>query len=245
MHGCTRTAGFSLFFGFFRGFGFCPFRGRVASRQSPVTRAVGRLRRNECNDKEKRMNKGVIPELETERLLLRQVIIDDLEQWAKGVFADPDAMRYMPKREMTPLARAERAMNNFNRYWTQHGLGAWGVTDKKNGQFLGSCYLEPPEDSGTGDVELGYDLAKPFWGQGIATEAARAAVRFSFENNNLERIVAIVVPENIGSWRVLEHIGFIYEKKAHIYDVDVVYYAITREQFQPGDSFYQVRMPKP
>ena len=191
------------------------------------------------------MNKGVIPELETERLLLRQVIIDDLEQWAKGVFADPDAMRYMPKREMTPLARAERAMNNFNRYWTQHGLGAWGVIDKKNGQFLGSCYLEPPEDSGTGDVELGYDLAKPFWGQGIATEAARAAVRFSFENNNLERIVAIVVPENIGSWRVLEHIGFIYEKKAHIYDVDVVYYAITREQFQPGDSFYQVRMPKP
>jgi len=189
------------------------------------------------------MNISFMPELETERLLLRQVKTDDLEGWAQSVFADPEAMRYMPKRTITPYERAEQAMNNFSRYWTEHGLGAWGVTDKKNGQFLESCYLEPPEDSGTGDVELGYDLAKAFWGQGITTEAARAVLRFSFENNNLERIVAIVVPENIGSWRVLEHIGFVYEKNAHIYDFDVVYYAITREQFQPGDSFYRLHEP--
>jgi ribosomal-protein-alanine N-acetyltransferase len=191
------------------------------------------------------MNVSILPEIETERLLLRQVIPNDLEKWANGFFADPDAMRYMPRREITPLARAQRGMNNFNRYWTQHGLGAWGITDKKDGQFLGTCYFEPPEDSGTGEVELGYDLVRAFWGQGIATEAARAAVHFSFDNNKLERIAAIVVPENIGSWRVLEHIGFVYEKNAHIYDVDVVYYAITREQFQPGDSFYHVHVPKP
>lgn len=190
------------------------------------------------------MNKAMMPELETERLLLRQVTIDDIEEWAKSIFADPDAMRYMPKRDMMPHARAERAMNNFNRYWTQHGLGAWVVTDKKTGQFLGSCYLEPPEDSGTGDVELGYDLAKAFWGRGITTEAARAVVRYSFENTKLERIIAIVVPENIGSWRVLEHIGFVYERSTQAYGWDELrYYAIQREQFRPGNSFYRVRTP--
>lgn len=129
------------------------------------------------------MEKDIMPELETARLLLRQANIDDLDELAKSIFADPDVIQYLPKRDITPCARAERAMNNFHRYWTQHDLGAWIVTDKQDGHFLGNYYLEPPEDSGTGDIELGYDL-------------------------------------------------------------DVVYYAMTREQFRPDDSFYHVHVSK-
>jgi RimJ/RimL family protein N-acetyltransferase len=147
----------------------------------------------------------------------------------------------MPKRDMTPYARAERALNNYNRLWSEHKVGGWVITDKADGQLIGSCEIEYLDD--TNEYELGYALSKAYWGKGIATEAARAAARFGFENAHLERMIAVVVPENSASWRVLEHIGFVYEKKARYYDLEVVYYALKRDQFQSYDSFYRVYQP--
>jgi ribosomal-protein-alanine N-acetyltransferase len=139
---------------------------------------------------------------------------------------------------MTPRERAERAYGVYSELWVAHPYGGWLITDKAGGQLVGHCELEYlPE---TDEVELGYALAKAYWGKGIATEAARAVVRFGFERAKLERIMAVVVPENTASWRVLEHIGFVYEKKANYYDLEIVYYAISREQFIPGDYFFQV-----
>jgi RimJ/RimL family protein N-acetyltransferase len=182
-----------------------------------------------------------VPEIETERLLLRKITPDDLDEFAHRIFADPEVIRYMPKRDLTPRERAERALNVSNQNWLAHGYGAWLVTDKVDGQLIGACDFDTEVMS---DVELGYTLAKAYWGKGIATEVARAAVRFGFENLKLERIVAVVVPENKASWRVLERIGFIYEKKAHYYGFDVVYYVIKRDQFQPGNAFYRLRTSK-
>jgi len=177
-----------------------------------------------------------IPKIETERLILRQALNTDLHDWANQVFAVPDVIRYMPKRNMTPLERAERAFNNYNRLWEERGIGGWIITDKQDGKFIGSIEIEYLDD--TDEYELGYCLSKDYWGKGFATEASRAAVRFGFESVKLDRIIAVVVPENTASWRVLEHIGMIFEKKAVYYDLDVVYYAITRDQFQPGHAIY-------
>lgn len=183
-----------------------------------------------------------VPSIETARLLLRQATSDDLDEWGQRLFADPDVIRYMPKRDLTPRARAERAFNVYNQLWAEHPCGGWLITDKGDGQLIGHCELEYlPE---TDEVELGYALAKAYWGKGIATEAARAAVRFGFESAKLERIIAVVVPENIASWKVLEHIGFVYEKNARYYDLEVVYYAITRDKFRADNSFYRVLAPK-
>jgi ribosomal-protein-alanine N-acetyltransferase len=184
------------------------------------------------------MNPIIVPEIETERLVLRQATTNDLEDWAARIFADPDVIRFMPKRDMTPYARAERAFNNYNRLWEQHKIGGWVVTDKVNNQLIGSCEIEYLDE--TEEYELGYCYAKTYWGKGIATEAARAVVRYGFETAKLERIIAVVVPENIASYRALEHIGLVYEKKANYYDLEVVYYAITRDQFKAYDSFYRV-----
>ena len=183
-----------------------------------------------------------IPEIETERLLLRQSTTAHLNDWAERVFADPEVIRYMPKRDMTPYARAERALNNYARLWMQHKIGGWVITDKVDGQLIGSCKIEYLDD--TDEYELGYALSKSYWGKGIATETARAVTRFGFESVRLDRIIAVVVPDNTASWRVLEHIGFVYEKKAYYYDLDVVYYAITRDTFKTDDSFYRVHAPK-
>jgi len=179
-----------------------------------------------------------IPEIETERLLLRRVTPADLDVWAERIFADPEVVRFMPKRDMTPLQRAKRAFNNYNRLWEARGIGGWVITDKNAGEFIGSVEIEYLDD--TNEYELGYCLRKNYWGKGIATEAARAVVRFGFEKANLERIIAVVVPENTGSWKVLEHIGLVYEKNARYYDLDVVYYAITRDQFKADNSLYCV-----
>jgi len=185
------------------------------------------------------MPSKTIPEIETESLLLRQATTTDLDDWAGCVFADPEVIRYMPKRDMTPLQRAERAFNNYNRLWEARGIGGWVITNNKDGEFFGSIEIEYLDD--TDKYELGYALRKNYWGKGIATEAAGAAIRFGFENANLERIIAVVVPENIASWKVLEHVGLVYEKKAFYYNLDVVYYAITRDRFKRDDSFYRVK----
>jgi ribosomal-protein-alanine N-acetyltransferase len=73
-------------------------------------------------------------------------------------------------------------------------------------------------------------LAKSYWGRGLATEAAEAALRFGFEIAKLERIVAIAKHENIASRRVMEKLGMKYEKDAYYYNNDVVYYSITNER---------------
>ena len=143
----------------------------------------------------------------------------------------------MPKRDIAPYERAERALRVSNENWLTHGYGGWVIRDKSDGQLVGSCDLDSEE---LGEVELGYCLAKAYWGKGLATEVARAVVHFAFEDLKLERLVAVVVPENIASWKLLEQIGFTFKKKAHYYGWDVVYYGIRRDQFQYTDSFYRV-----
>jgi len=99
--------------------------------------------------------------------------------------------------------------------------------------------------------ELGYVLAKAFWEKGNATEAARAMVRYGFEHANLERIVAAAMPGNVASRRLLEHLGFIYEKDVNYYEMTgdttiqlaspmTTYYVLGREHFAPGDSSFHL-----
>ncbi len=172
------------------------------------------------------MNKVIVPEIETERLMLRQATKDRLNEWAERIFSDPEVLRYMPKRDMTPYERAERAFNIYNELWKHHNVGGWVIINKVDGQLIGSCEIEYLDE--TDEYELGYALGKAYWGNGFATEAARALTRFGFESAQLERIIAVVIPENIASWRVLEHIGYVYEKKARYYDLDVVYHGCTQ-----------------
>ena len=102
----------------------------------------------------------------------------------------------------------------------------WAVADKITGKLLGRCGLGFLDK--TPEVELGYVFAKEYWGQGLATEASLATIKYGFEQVNLERIVAIAHAENLASRRVIEKVGMTYEKDAHYYNTDVVYYALTK-----------------
>lgn len=154
------------------------------------------------------MTQPHVPQLETARLVLRPFAAADLDAWARRIFADPEVIRYLPRRDISPRERAGRAMQYFDEHWAQYGYGLWAVTDKADGQFIGHAGLNYLQD--TGEVEVDYALARAYWGRGIATEAARASVRFGFESAKLERIIGLVVPENIAARRVLEHVGLRY-----------------------------------
>ena len=192
-----------------------------------------------------------IPVIETERLILRGPIPADADVWATFI-TDPDFMRYVPRSKVTrtPQERAERTISAYQRRWESKPLSAmgWAITRKADGQFIGLCGIE--ELSGTNDGELDYYLGKPYWGQGYTTEAARAMVRFAFENTTWDRIVAAIVPANIASNRVLDHLGFVYEKHVNYYELTgadsfelddpiVAFYALPRERFQPSRAFYR------
>ena len=110
------------------------------------------------------MKETAVPEIETDRFLLRQIKLDDLDEWTRLKYADQEVMRYMPRRNVAPRDRAEQAFSFFNSIWDQHDYGAWLVTDQSTGQIFGDCYLEPETESGSGEIELGYTIGSAFWG---------------------------------------------------------------------------------
>ena len=199
------------------------------------------------------MTLATAPTIETERLLLRLPTDADVAPLATFI-EDPGFYRYMPTSKVvrTPWERAERLIGIYQKRWEEHPLNAmgWSATQKSDGQFIGICGIEGVPD--TADGEIDYRFGPPYWGQGYATEAARAMIRFGFEQTAWDRIVAFVVPANAASVRIVEHLGFVYEKDVNyleyagdpnlVLDPSVVaYYVLRREQFVPGDAFYRLR----
>ncbi|MFB2596295.1 GNAT family N-acetyltransferase [Herbiconiux sp. P17] len=145
-------------------------------------------------------------ELLTDRLLLRRWRDSDFEPFA-ALTADPEVMRYFP----APLDReasdslAARADGLFE---TQ-GFGLWALELRATGEFIGFTGLAPMPDGvpGSGGVEVGWRLAREFWGVGYASEAARASVRFGFDEVGLTEIDSITAVLNLRSQAVMERIG--------------------------------------
>jgi ribosomal-protein-alanine N-acetyltransferase len=185
-----------------------------------------------------------VPDIETERLILRAPTNADLPEWVTCIWGDPEVMRYMPRMgETPPDAFGEGVLAFFTSLREQQRVGAWAITNKADGRFMGHCMLAYRE--AFNEHELGYALGKAFWGQGYATETARAVARYGFDHAQLDRIFAVVVPENTPSWRVLTRLAFGYEKDVTHYNLPLAYYALRRERFVPGDALYGLHDAEP
>jgi ribosomal-protein-alanine N-acetyltransferase len=171
--------------------------------------------------------------IETERLLLRMFRPDDLDELAT-LFSDPDVVRYVGDGKPVSREESERALESIIKHWQTHGFGRWAVIDKQTQKFIGFGGLR----SLFGTPEVVYHFATAHWGKGFATELARAALRFGFEDRGFDRIVAITKPLNKASIHVMEKLGMQFEVNTSYYDIEVVQYQITRDQFTPGDSFF-------
>jgi RimJ/RimL family protein N-acetyltransferase len=147
-----------------------------------------------------------VAELRTERLLLRQWRDEDLEPFAE-LNADPETMRFF----VSPQARAESdAFAERSRQQIEdEGWGLWAVEVGGGAPFIGFVGLARPsfEAHFTPAVEVGWRLARGHWGHGYATEAARAALAYGFDELALDEIVSFTSPLNEPSRRVMERLG--------------------------------------
>ena len=155
----------------------------------------------------------VIPEVTTERLRLRGFRPEDLA--AHRAEVDDDAAVTWAHVRL-PLADSLRRWAERLDCWDAAGLGMWIVELRVTGRIIGHAGLQPLD--GTDDVELGYYLGRSAWGQGYATEAAGAALRFGLTERGLRRVVAVVRTDNAASRHVLEKLGFRHDHDGVFYE---------------------------
>jgi len=171
------------------------------------------------------------PTIETKRLILRPFEERDVDDIA--FYADPDVMRFIPRGPDDPSKLKEiftRVLARSRDMWARHGFGLWAVELRQSGRVIGHCGLQHLD--GGEEVEVFYLLDKPYWNQGIATEATKAALRFGFDVAGLSRIVAIAIPENVGSLRVMEKAGLRHEGPAVHYKINCTKYGLNRERYR-------------
>lgn len=155
------------------------------------------------------------PAIETERLLLRRVTTDDVNEVFE-LRSNPENMKYIPR----PLSKStDDALKLIaeieDKIDTNIGIN-WGITLKDDTKLLGiiGYYRMQPENH---RAEIGYILLPEFHGKGIITEAVNQLIKYGFEDLKLHSIEAVIDPENFASEKVLQKCGFV--KEAHLKEV--------------------------
>jgi RimJ/RimL family protein N-acetyltransferase len=174
--------------------------------------------------------------LATRRLTLYPACPEDLEARV-AMDRDPQVMRYIrPIPEDVETSRAEVRGRILSA--GQPGRWLWHVALADRPGFLGWCGLFALEDSGL--IEIGYRFTQATWGQGVATEAARAVLDHGFRILKIDPIVAVTDPENLASQGVLRKIGLRREGTAFHYGHDLPFYRLTLADYRsPSTSLME------
>jgi len=164
--------------------------------------------------------------IETERLRLRPFISDDV-QIAFSWFSDPLVMQFTPSGPDSSVLQTAARIANYQNHQSEHGFSKWVIIERASDRRIGDAgLLISPEH---GWIDFGYRLARPFWGQGLATEAAWAWIGKAFGELKLNRLTAIVHPGNHASVAVLKKLGFRAEGLALSLGMSVNVWALTPE----------------
>jgi RimJ/RimL family protein N-acetyltransferase len=147
--------------------------------------------------------------LETERLILREILPSDLD----GLFeldSDPEVHRYLGNQPVKDKTQIVEIIQFIRQQYLDYGIGRWAVVDKQSKEFMGWAglkWITTPINNHVHYYDLGYRLIKKHWGKGIATESAQAALIYAFEQLNAQAVYAMADCENIGSNHVLQKVG--------------------------------------
>jgi RimJ/RimL family protein N-acetyltransferase len=146
------------------------------------------------------------PERHTERLILRRWRPDDLAPFA-ALNSDPETMRYFPN--LLTKEQSDQFVARIEAAFEEAGWGLWAVEVPGVTPFIGFVGLWPATIDApfTPATEVGWRLARPWWGRGFATEAARAALDFGFHDLGLGEIVSFTSRLNVPSQRVMQRVG--------------------------------------
>jgi RimJ/RimL family protein N-acetyltransferase len=154
--------------------------------------------------------KADVVNLRTDRLLLRPWRDEDRQPFA-SLNADPRVMEHFPK--LLTREESDAVVDRIEAHFREHGFGWWAVEIPGVTAFAGFIGLQIPrfEAKFTPCVEIGWRLAAEYWGQGYATEGAKAAVEYGFQTLGLNEILSFTALQNVGSRRVMERIGMTHD----------------------------------
>jgi RimJ/RimL family protein N-acetyltransferase len=162
-------------------------------------------------------------QLETDRLLLRAPVPDDADALA-SMYGDPEVMRFVGDGRTLTRADTERSVKRMIDRWEADGFGLFTTVRKDDDEIIGRVGLlvwntetwEPTTRADAtnvpSEVEVGYTLGKPFWGQGYATEAAGAVRDYALDELAAERLIALIIHGNTASENVARKLGLEYER---------------------------------
>ncbi|WP_299256199.1 GNAT family N-acetyltransferase [uncultured Aquimarina sp.] len=149
--------------------------------------------------------------IETERLLLRKITLDDKEELFE-LHSEPDVQIYTGEPVVESIEEIEKAIQTRIDDYKKYGFGRWATFLKNGMQFVGWAGLAylPEFD----EIDLGYRFLPKYWGLGIATEVSSAILNYGFDSLKIKKIIAIAMKENKASIRVMEKIGMEFDKFA-------------------------------
>ena len=150
---------------------------------------------------------------QTERLIIREFQVSDIEALAQ-ILAKPEVMQFSIDGVFSTKQTAVKLQSFLDSY-QKNGYGKWAVIHRQSGRLIGYCGIVVEEIEGKLENELGYRLDSDLWGQGLATEAANACLKYGFDKLNFDYVLGMAEPENKASIRVLEKIGMEFFKESN------------------------------
>ena len=181
------------------------------------------------------------PDLLTERLVLRALGRHDRDD-VFTIFSDPEVMRYWNSPPMAHLGEAGAFIAKARASFSQRLSLRWGIVRRTGGRLIGTCALFH-FDGHNHCAEIGYALARNFWGQGFNHEALAAVLDYAFATLNLHRVEAELDPRNAASARLCERLGL--RREAHLREEswfkgewgDLLIYAVLAQEWAtPAES---------
>lgn len=162
--------------------------------------------------------------IETERLLLREFILDDAEKFYQ-LNLNPNVIRYTGNTAFKSIYEAKMFLENYNDY-KANGYGRWAVINKNSSEFIGWCGLKYCELEN--ETDIGFRFFEEEWNKGYATESAAACLKYGFDKLKLNRIIGRAMKENAASIKVLKKIGLVYETDCVFENKEAVIYKIEK-----------------
>lgn len=170
--------------------------------------------------------------LETERLYLRKVNFDDVEDLFE-MDSDTEVHKYIENNPVNSKEQIMAVITMLNQQYDENGIARWAVIDKYTKECIGWAglkYFREPLNNHSNFYELGYRFKRKHWGKGYATEASQAILKYGFDNFNINSIFAITHLENKNSINVLQKLGFQF-KETFDYEGDLTnWFELTKKQ---------------
>jgi RimJ/RimL family protein N-acetyltransferase len=172
--------------------------------------------------------------IETERLFLRELLPTDEEKMYE-LDSNPEVHKYLGQNPIHRMEEARKVIALIRQQYIDNGIGRWAVIEKKTGEFIGWSGLKFIREFENGKVnfyDIGYRLMPQYWGKGYATESAKAAIKYGFEELGLTEIIGSANVENIKSRRALEKCGLTFVETFYWNEILCDWLHITREDWE-------------